>query len=109
MPPVSTNENNVEPLAVMPGAHNPLHSLTLSSRLRMKRVHNCSQQLSDEDLEQLLPTLLLHLVDRCGGEVVFTTSDVQSTQSCLSEKMIQMLVGDDIRLRIITRPPEMHM
>ena len=75
----------------------------------MKRVHNCSQQLSDEDLEQLLPTLLLHLVDRCGGEVVFTTSDVQSTQSCLSEKMIQMLVGDDIRLRIITRPPEMHM
>ena len=69
----------------------------------MKRVQNCSQQLTDEDLEQLLPTLLLHLVDRCGGEVVFSTTDVQSVQSCLNEKMIQMLVGDDIRLRIITR------
>ena len=74
----------------------------------MKRVQNCSQQVSDEDLEQLLPTLLLHLVDRCGGEVVFTSTDVQTTQACLNEKMIQMLVGDDIRLRIITRPPELQ-
>jgi hypothetical protein len=79
------------------------------NRPSMKRVQNCSQQLTDEDLEQLLPTLLLHLVDRCGGEVVFSPTDVHATQSCLDQKMIQMLVGDDIRLRIITRPPEMQL
>ncbi len=75
----------------------------------MKRVQNCSQQLTDEALEQLLPILLLHLVDRCGGEVVFTSTDVQATQSSLNEKMIQMLIGEDIRLRVITRPPELQL
>lgn len=108
-PRVSTDERNVERLAPMAGRHGrPLYHPATQSRLCMKRVQNCSEQLTDEDLEQLLPTLLLHLVDRCGGEVVFTSTDVQSTQSCLNEKMIQMLVGDDIRLRIITRPPEMQ-
>jgi len=74
----------------------------------MRRVQNFSNHLSDDDLEQLLPTLLLHLVDRCGGEVVLTPSDVQKTESSLHGKMIQMLIGTDIRLRIITRPPELR-
>jgi hypothetical protein len=106
---VSTGGKHVEPLAVRGKcpSHRPYHPSNLS-RVCMKRVQNCSQQITDEDLEQLLPTLLLHLVDRCGGEVVFSSTDVQSIQSCLNEKMIQMLVGDDIRLRIITRPPELQ-
>ncbi|WP_447977241.1 hypothetical protein [Candidatus Nitrospira bockiana] len=73
----------------------------------MRRVQNFSEHVSDDELEQLLPTLLLHLVDRCGGDVVLTPGDVEHTESALHGKMVQMLIGNDIRLRIITRPPEL--
>jgi len=40
--------------------------------------------------------------------VVFTPTDATTTESCLSTDMLHMSIGNDIRLRIITRPPELQ-
>lgn len=74
----------------------------------MKRIRNYSDNMKDEELEPLTTTLLFYLVKRCGGEVVFTSTDATTTESCLSTDMLHMTIGHDIRLRIITRPPELQ-
>ncbi len=74
----------------------------------MKRIRNYSEQVRDEELEPLTATLLFYLVKRCGGEVVFTRTDATITESRLSTDMLHMTVGNDIRLRIVTRPPELQ-
>jgi hypothetical protein len=74
----------------------------------MKRIRNYSEQVRDEELEPLTATLLFYLVKRCGGEVVFTRTDATITESSLSTDMLHMTVGNDIRLRIVTRPPELQ-
>lgn len=74
----------------------------------MKRIRNYSEQVQDEELAPLTATLLFYLVKRCGGEVIFTPADATITESSLSTDMLHMTVGSDIRLRIITRPPELQ-
>lgn len=74
----------------------------------MKRIRNYSDHVKDDDLEPLTATLLFYLVKRCGGDIVFTPTDATKTESWLSTDMLHMTVGEDIRLRIVTRPPELQ-
>jgi hypothetical protein len=74
----------------------------------MKRIRNFSENVTDAEIEPLTATLLFYLVERCGGEVLFTPTDAIKTESGLSANMLQMQVGENIRLRIITRPPELQ-
>jgi hypothetical protein len=55
----------------------------------------------------LTTLLLFHLVERCGGQVQFKLEDAQRVRTSLTTKMVQMQVGDEVRLRIIDRLPEL--
>ena len=75
----------------------------------MNRIRNYSEYVKDGELGPLTATLLYYLVERCGGEVIFTPMDAVKTETNLSSKLLQMQVGENIRLRIITRPPELEL
>jgi hypothetical protein len=55
-----------------------------------------------------LTTLLLyHLVEQSGGQVQFKLEDAHRVRASLTTKMVQMQVGDEVRLKIIDRLPEL--
>ncbi len=74
----------------------------------MSQILNLSQHTSDAELQRLTTLLLFHLVERCGGQVQFKLEDAKRVQSSLTTKMVQMQVGDEVRLRIIDRLPELQ-
>jgi hypothetical protein len=74
----------------------------------MSQILNMSQHTTDEDLHRLTTMLLFHLVERCGGQVQFKLEDAQHVRASLATKMVQMQVGDEVRLRIIDRLPELR-
>jgi hypothetical protein len=74
----------------------------------MSQILNLSQHTTDDELQRLTTLLLFHLVERCGGQVQFKMEDAQRVQSSLTTKMVQMQVGDEVRLRIIDRLPELQ-
>jgi hypothetical protein len=74
----------------------------------MPQILNCSQHANDEEVHYLTTLLLYHLVDRCGGQLQFTAQDVQQIRNNLSTKMVQIQLGDDVKLRIIDRLPELR-
>ena len=74
----------------------------------MPQILNCSQHANDEEVHYLTTLLLYHLVDRCGGQLQFTAQDVQQIRNNLSTKMVQIQLGDDVKLRIIDRVPELQ-
>ncbi|HSQ92605.1 MAG TPA: hypothetical protein VLM19_10600 [Nitrospiraceae bacterium] len=51
--------------------------------------------------------LLYHLVEKSGGQIQFKLEDAHRVRESLTTKMVQMQVGDEIRLRIINRLPEL--
>jgi hypothetical protein len=67
----------------------------------MSQILNMSEHTTDEELHRLTTLLLFHLVERCGLE------DAQRVRTSLTTKMVQMQVGDEVRLRIIDRLPEL--
>ncbi|WP_455244016.1 hypothetical protein [Petrachloros mirabilis] len=73
----------------------------------MSQILNLSQHTSDDELQRLTTLLLYHLVERCGGQVQFKLEDAQRVRENLATKMVQMQVGDEVRLRIIDRLPEL--
>ncbi len=73
----------------------------------MSKILNLSEHTSDEDLKHLTTLLLYHLVERCGGQVQFKVEDAKRVRDSLSTKMVQMQVGDEVKLRIIDRLPEL--
>ena len=73
----------------------------------MSKILNLSEHTSDEDLKHLTTLLLYHLVERCGGQVHFKVEDAQRVRASLSTKMVQMQVGNEVKLRIIDRLPEL--
>ena len=73
----------------------------------MSKILNLSEHTSDEDLKHLTTLLLYHLVERCGGQVQFKVEDSKRVRANLSTKMVQMQVGDEVKLRIIDRLPEL--
>lgn len=74
----------------------------------MPQILNFSEHANDEEVSYLTTLLLYHLVERCGGQIQFTVSDVNQIRESLSTKMVQIQLGDDVRLRIIDRVPELQ-
>jgi hypothetical protein len=74
----------------------------------MSQILNLSEHTTDEELQRLTTLLIFHLVERCGGQVQFNSEDAHRVRSSLATKMVQMQVGDEVRIRIIDRLPELQ-
>jgi hypothetical protein len=73
----------------------------------VSKILNLSENTTDEDLRHLTTLLLYHLVEKSGGHIQFKLEDAHRVRESLTTKMVQMQVGDEIRLRIINRLPEL--
>jgi hypothetical protein len=74
----------------------------------MPQILNFSQHANDEEVQYLTTLLLYHLVERCGGQLQFSVQEVQQMRENLSTKMVQIQLGNDVKLRIIDRLPELQ-
>jgi hypothetical protein len=74
----------------------------------MPQILNCSEHANDDEVHYLTTLLLYHLVERCGGQLQFSAQDVQQMRERLSSKMVQIQLGNEVRLRIIDRVPELQ-
>lgn len=74
----------------------------------MTQILNCSQHAADDEVQYLTTLLLYHLIERSGGEMQFTVQDVQQMRERLSSKMVQIQLGNEVKLRIIDRVPELQ-
>lgn len=74
----------------------------------MAQIINLSEHASDEDVHYLTSLLIYHLVERCGGQLQFTIQEVRQIRDSLATKMVQIQLGNDVRLRIIDRLPELR-
>lgn len=74
----------------------------------MPQILNFSQHANDEEVRYLTTLLLYHLVERCGGQLQFSVQEVQQMRENLSRKMVQIQLGNDVKLRIIDRVPELQ-
>jgi len=74
----------------------------------MPQILNFSEHANDEDVSYLTTLLLYHLVERSGGTLEFTVEDVNQIRARLATKMMQIQLGNDVRLRIIDRVPELQ-
>jgi len=74
----------------------------------MPQILNFSQHANDEEVQYLTTLLLYHLVERCGGQLRFSVQEVQQIRENLSTKMVQIQLGNDVKLRIIDRVPELQ-
>ncbi|MCP9439043.1 MAG: hypothetical protein NNA20_08745 [Nitrospira sp.] len=74
----------------------------------MAQIINLSEHASDEDVHYLTSLLIYHLVERCGGQLQFTVQEVRQIRESLATKMVQIQLGNDVRLRIIDRLPELR-
>jgi hypothetical protein len=73
----------------------------------MRPILNCTHQLSDTELEGIMTGALFYLVTQAGGEVVLTQKVATEIALGLTAKLVQMQIGEDITLKIITRPTEL--
>jgi hypothetical protein len=74
----------------------------------MPQILNCSEHANDDEIHYLTTLLLYHLVERCGGQLQFSAQDVRQMRESLSSKMVQIQLGNDVKLRIIDRVPELR-
>ncbi len=74
----------------------------------MPQILNFSQHANDAEVHYLTTLLLYHLVERCGGQLQFSVQEVQQIRESLSGKMVQIQLGNDVKLRIIDRLPELQ-
>ncbi len=74
----------------------------------MSKILNFSQHASDDEVQYLTTLLLYHMVESYGGQVQFSMQDVRQIRDNLTKKMVQIQLGDDVRLRIIDRLPELQ-
>jgi len=73
----------------------------------VSKILNLSESTTDDDLRDLTTLLLYHLVEKNGGQIQFNLEDAHRVRESLATKMVQMQLGDDVRLRIINRLPEL--
>jgi hypothetical protein len=73
----------------------------------LSKILNLTEHTTDDDLMHLTTLLLYHLVEQSGGQVQFKLEDAHRIRESLTTKMVQMQVGDEVRLRIIDRLPEL--
>ena len=69
---------------------------------------NLSRHASDEEAQLLTSLLIYNLVERSGGQVQFTAEEIRQMREKLPTKMVQIQLGQDLRLRIIDRLPELQ-
>ena len=74
----------------------------------MSKILNLSSHTSDEELQHITNLLLFQLVEQCGGQIQFKMEDTHRVRESLTTKMVQMQVGNEVRLRIIDRLPELQ-
>lgn len=74
----------------------------------MSQILNLSRHASDEEAQLLTSLLIYNLVERNGGQVQFTAEEIRRMREKLSTKMVQIQLGQDLRLRIIDRLPELR-
>lgn len=74
----------------------------------MPQILNCSEHANDDEVHYLTTLLLYHLVERCGGQLQFSAQDLWQMRESLSGKMVQIQLGNDVKLRIIDRVPELQ-
>lgn len=74
----------------------------------MPQILNFSEHANDEEVSYLTTLLLYHLVERCGGQLHITVEDMNQIRAHLSTKMMQIQLGNDVKLRIIDRVPELQ-
>ncbi|HEV8619899.1 MAG TPA: hypothetical protein VGQ79_02615 [Nitrospiraceae bacterium] len=74
----------------------------------MSKILNLSAHTSDEELQHLTNLLIFHFVERCGGQIQFKIEDAHRVRESLTTKMVQMQIGNEVRLRIIDRLPELQ-
>lgn len=74
----------------------------------MPQILNFSKHANDEEVHYLTTLLLYHLVERCGGQLQFSVQEVQQIRESLSSKMVQIQLGEVVKLRIIDRLPELQ-
>jgi hypothetical protein len=74
----------------------------------MPQFINLSDHASDEEVHYLTSLLLYHLVEQSGGQLQFTPEEVLQIRENLSTKMVQIQLGNNVRLRIIDRLPELQ-
>jgi hypothetical protein len=74
----------------------------------MSKILNLSAHTSEEELQHITSLLLFHFVEQCGGDIQFNLDDANRVRESLTTKMIQMQVGEEVRLRIIDRLPELQ-
>ena len=65
------------------------------------------ERMSDEELQHLTNLFIFHFVEQCGGQIQFKLEDAHRVRESLTTKMVQMQVGEEVRLRIIDRLPEL--
>lgn len=73
----------------------------------MSQILNLSRHASDEEAQILTSLLIYHLVEQSGGQVHFTAEEIHQMREKLASKMVQIQLGDSLRLRIIDRLPEL--
>jgi hypothetical protein len=73
----------------------------------MSKILNLSTHANDEELQHLTNLLLFHLLEQSGGQIQFKVEDAHRVRERLTTKMMQMQVGEEVRLRIINRLPEL--
>ena len=74
----------------------------------MSQILNLSHHATDEEAQYITSLLVYHLVQRAGGQLQFTVDEVKQIRQDLTTKMVQIQLGDDLRLRIINRLPELQ-
>jgi len=74
----------------------------------MPQILNFSEHANDEEVQYLTTLLLYHLVERCGGQLQFSIQEVQQIRESLSGKLVQIQLGNEVKLRIIDRVPELQ-
>lgn len=74
----------------------------------MSQILNLSQHASDEEIQYLTSLLVYHLVERCGGQLQLTAEEIRQMREKFADKMVQIQLGNELRLRIIDRLPELQ-
>jgi len=74
----------------------------------MPQMLNCSEHANDDDLQYHTTLLLYHLVEWCGSQLQFSVQDVHQMRERISGKIVQIQLGNVVKLRIIDRVPELQ-
>lgn len=68
---------------------------------------NLSDRVSDSEWNACVTILMFILVDKLGGDVMIDQDTIKEAARKLEERILNVQIGEDIFMRIQTRPPEL--